>query len=196
MKPLSITYVHEPPRVVPDPYPIRPERYDQFINAVGRSARCRVRRVRGFLKDLVLGEGFILLNTRVHPGLALDECAPAARAGLAARMIPIELTQGTICESVLEPLSLAGGIDSLSLFDWDLSQWAPAVRPGARGLYGLRDVGLRVGAACELLESPRYGYFTSARHSGLPDLLVDYLRELASVRARTQNGVEAYAQRE
>lgn len=187
MSPLQITYVNEPPRIYPDPYPMRPERYNQFIDAVGRCAGRPVRCVRGFLKDVAPEHGFILLNARVHPRLVVNECAQAGRDSIASRLVPIELTQGRLCESVLEPLSLAGGIDSLSLFDWDLSIWAPAARPGARGLHGLREIGLRIGVSCLTLESPRYGYFTSAKHDGLPHLLVDYLRELERLRTGEQD---------
>lgn len=62
----------------------------------------------------------------------------------AARLIPIGATHRKICEAMLEPLSLPVGIDRLALSNWNASGW----ESGARGVYGLPYVGLRVGAHC------------------------------------------------
>lgn len=174
---LEITYVHEPRRTQSHPYPIPPVRYECFLDALGDYAGSKVIRRTGYLKDVAATvDGFILLNATIHPKAVLEECPAELRERLAARLVPIELTQQKICEAVLDPLSLAAGIDSLALFDWELGYWGRSAYRNT-GFYGHHEIGRRLGFNC-MLGSLRYSYLTSSRHAGLPHLLVDYLRAL------------------
>ena len=112
--------------------------------------------------------------------MALDECSAEQRIELAGRLVPIETSRIRIFEELLEPLSLAAAIDSMSMMEWERGD---PHQVGTRGLYGRRDVGQLVGAACLLFKSERYCYLQSPTHRGLPHLLADYLNALGEQRS-------------
>jgi len=173
---IPVTWVYEPPRLPPAPMHVGPEHYARFIEEVGHHAGVSIPLVRGFLRDVAPGEGFILLKASTHPKLVLDECAPERRAELASRLVPIVGDRTRIFENLLEPLSVPAAVDGMTLLEWKV---ADPVKPGARGPYGLRDIGHLVGASCLEFESARYCYLSSPTHQGLPHLLADYLAAYA-----------------
>jgi len=142
---IPITWVYEPPRLPPAPMQVGPEHYARFIEEVGRHAGVSVPLVHGFLRDVAPEEGFILLEASTHPKLVLDEFPPEKRAALAVRLVPMVISRTRIFESLLEPLSVPAAVDSMTLQEWRIAD--PAT-PGARGPYGLRDIGHLVGASC------------------------------------------------
>ncbi len=166
MSALSITFVCEPLESA--------ERCSRFVEDVGRHAGVTIARIPGLLRDVAPPKGFILLAAMNVPSMSLEECSPDRRAGLAARLVPIDVGRTRIFEELLEPLSVAAAVDSVSLWEWE--KWEPA--KGARGLHGRRDIGQIVGASCELWESARYCYLKSPTHRGLTHLLADYLAVL------------------
>jgi len=173
---IPITWVYEPPELPPGPDSVRPEYYARFIEELGRHAGVTIPLVQGLLRDVAPAEGLIVLNPSAHPKLVLDACAPEMRAQLASRLVPISGSRIRIFESLLEPLSVPAAVDAMTLLEWKTED--PAT-PGARGPYGLRDIGHLVGASCLEFESARYCYLSSPTHHGLPHLLADYLAAYA-----------------
>jgi len=159
------------------PNQVTPQIYGRFVEEVGRRAGVDIPFVEGFLRDVAPADGFILLNASAHPVMVVGECAPEQQADLASRLIPIDEDRVRIFEKLLEPLSIPGAIESMSLMEWELQDPATI---GARGLYGRHDIGEVVGARCNnLFRSARYCYLESSTHYGLPHLLADYLAALA-----------------
>jgi hypothetical protein len=151
------------------------ERYRRFISETSEHLGTEVSFVEGSLRDSAPPRGFILF-VGADVEVALHRCVPELRDGLAARLVPLAVSRPKIFERYLEPLSLAGAIDSMSRSEWENT--APLTM-GTRGLYGRKDVRSQIGASCLLFESERYCYFQSNTHQGLPHLVVDYLKALA-----------------
>jgi hypothetical protein len=173
MTTVEISFLHEHSEQSPS---VNPDRYGRFLDEVSHYHGANVPSIEGALQDVARPRGFILF-VGSHVEVALNRCEPEVRRRLAARLLPIEvLNRPKIFERVLEPLSLAGAIDSMSLSEW---MSTAATKVGARGLYGRKDVRSQIGASCLLFESERYCYFQSGTHQGLPHLVVDYLKALA-----------------
>jgi len=170
MTSVHITWVYEPTRSS-DQSMLSSQHYAPFIEQVGRYADVSIPLVQGFLRDVAPPEGIILLASSAHPKLVLDECAAEKQANLASRLVPIDESRIRIFDNLLEPLSIPAAVDGMTLHEWE----SGAGYPGARGPYGLRDIGRLVGASCLLFESARYCYLQSPTHRGLPHLLADYL---------------------
>lgn len=175
MTSLSLTFVCHP--FGPTLMSSGPERYMPFVDAVGRYGGQSVPFIQASLRDAAPTSGFVLF-AGANVKAALEECPLARRSELASRLIPIDASRTRILERLLEPLSLAAAIDDMSLREWETQ----TERLGASGLFGLQDVGKRVGAESLLYESERYCYLRSPTHHGLPHLLVDYLKELGMQR--------------
>lgn len=165
----------------------RPDRFGNFCDALGAHAGSAVHVATQSLCDVVkqYPDAYILLSTHRHPREALRECSIDVQARVAARVVALEQDGPRVAEDVLEPLSIAGAIDTWSLMTWkesywnrnDADHWKQAI--GTIGFLGLAGVGAGVGARCHPGDS-RYCYLSGPLHEGgLPHLMVDYLRALA-----------------
>jgi len=182
MTTMTVHFVHEPPReALPAGVGVSgPALYDRFVNELEHHAGIQISRVHGLLRDVAPPNGIVLFDGSADVEIALGECSPGVRADLQARIIPIGATRVRILDNLLEPLSLLAAIDGLSFWEWDTDE--PGTK-GARGLYGLRELGASVGARCAVFESARYCYLQSEAHDGLPHLLADYLRAAWAARS-------------
>ena len=182
MTELTLHFVHEPSRLdsVPGSVFAGPERYDRFVSELERYTGTGVSRASGRLCDVAPADGLVLLDGTVDVRESIAECSPDMQADLLTRVIPFGVGRTRIFEKLLEPLSLLAAIDVLSFWEWDTQEPDTS---GARGLYGLREVGARIGASCLVFESARYCYLQSEAHHGLPHLLADYLRAAWAARS-------------
>lgn len=186
---VRIVLVQEPTRAGFLPHTDRPDRFNRFIDELGKFAGASIMRMHGSLRDAIakFKHEYLLLHTRLHPRDALQECGEAAQAGVAARLVALDQHYPKVAEMVLEPLSIAAAIDTWSYNTWVADHWSgttSATGVHRPGVYGLTDVGARIGATLHPNESGRYCLFTGPRHEGgLPHLLVDYLRALDQVRS-------------
>ena len=174
---VPITWVYVPPLRPPDAMSSGPERYAGLIAEIGRFAEVSIPMVQGPLWSVAPLQGIILMSGASHPVVAINECAPERRIDLARRLVPIDVGRTRVFEELLEPLSLPAAVDSMTHLEWE---GADPNKPGARGPYGLREIGRLVGASCLLFESERYCYLHSPTHHGLPHLLADYLTAYAN----------------
>jgi hypothetical protein len=163
---VRLTWIFEPPPF-PDPYglrtPRKPDSYQPFFDEIGRQAAAAVERVEAFLDDVPPRDGFLLLQPSRDPG---------KRAITPGRwIVPIyKIWPEALYDRMIEDLAFPCGVDSMVMEAWLRGDRA------ARGLYGRSDVAQTIGADCAPSVSEQYGHLTSARHDGLPHLLVDYLR--------------------
>lgn len=178
----KITWVNEPNdspmmHLGPDP---------AFVAEVGRFAGVRVPLVEGRLLDVAPSDGYILLNAS-SPGEALHGANPEVVTDLASRLVPLDMGTAGIWKR-LEALSYPAWVSTSSQMSWRNGE-------GSQGIYGLREVGTRIGATCDphggwdpnahnAVGSERYCFLVSDRHEGLPHLLADYLITLHEVRTR------------
>lgn len=187
MAKLQIVLVEEPTRsgVAPDPRQRRPDRFNHFRDVLGAFAGAGVLLLRNSLREAasMYPNDYLLLNTYRHPREALLECGGDVRASVAARVVALEQDYPRLAECVLEPLAIAGAIDSWALNTWAASRWERGAAEhwkhvgGTIGFYGLTRVGAGIAARCHPGESARYCYLSGPLHEGgLPHLLVDYLR--------------------
>jgi hypothetical protein len=146
--------------------------YARFISEMGRHNGREVQIIDGALSDAP-STGFVLF-AGADVRVALNECPEGIRSELASRLVAVGGTRPKILEKVVEPLSLAGAIDSMSFLEWKVQ----GTTLGAWGLYGRKDLAERIGARCLLYKSARYCYLHSPTHDGLPHLVVDYLGAL------------------
>jgi hypothetical protein len=147
----------------------------RFFSEVGRHAGSPLKTYRA-PHDAPETDFLLLAGADVRTVLALYPLA--VRASFARRLIPINVSRPKIFESILEPLAIPGAVDPMSIVEWEHDE----NRPGAWGLFGIRDVGAKIGAACVLYSSERYCFLQSDAHRGLPDLLVSYLTAYAAAR--------------
>ena len=175
---LKICFVREPERF-PVPAGLQAGTLDffvPFVDAVARQAGVEVPRLEGFLRDVVPPDGFILFDGSAE--VSLQECAPERRDSLAARMVPLDAPTSRVC-TWLESFSVPAAITEIGTWLTNSCRAPESRRPGAHGLYGIRDIGARIGALVgpgpALFHSAHYNYLASPTHDGLPHLLVDYL---------------------
>lgn len=183
---LELSFVREPGRFpVPAGLDTRGlDIYTPFVDAVSRHADVAIPRINGFLRDVAPPDGFILFVGSAE--VSLEECAPERRASLAARMVPLRVPGSRVCEW-LESFSVPAAVTEIGSWLTDSWQSADERPPGAWGLYGIRDIGARIGALVgpgpALFHSARYNYLASPTHEDLPHLLVDYLTAYQEVAA-------------
>lgn len=176
MTPMRITWICEPGES--PSFHLSPD--EELVRRVAEHAGVDIPRVDGQLVDHVPAEGFILLRS-VRPHEALAACRPEEWAGLAARVIAMDVSRSRIFSHLLDGLGLAAAIDYPSHLEWQRSG-----RAGRAGLFGQKAVAAALGAICDpgAGSSDRYCYLTSEVHDGLPHLLADYLRVLGELRDR------------
>lgn len=174
---MKIAYMYEPVRDAAMSYALSPQRFVQFVDALGLIADVSVVHDCDYLKD-VHTDGFILLYSE-NPSRAIMECSQEMRGDISSRLILLEPPPGFV-ETLLEPCSIAAAIDSLSYIGWGLAELASSsAGHSACGLFGQCDVGHFIGAPCQR-KSTRYGYLMSSSARALPHLLVAYLQALAA----------------
>jgi hypothetical protein len=169
MNTLDITFVYQRTRDLPDRPVSASREYARFIDELAHHAGSAIQTIEQ-LRDAPESDFIVFGGADVR--VSLNECPIEQRACIARRLVPINASRSGIFENLLEPLSLAGAIDALSMVEWKM--WEP-YRVGTRGLHGLRDVGRLAGASCLIFESERYCFLESSTHRGLPHLLADYL---------------------
>jgi hypothetical protein len=176
--PLPLTLLFEPPRRPPGPQQIGADDFAPLAAALSAHLFAAVPLVQGYLRD-TRPAGLILLHAELSPQAVLAECPEHGRTALAARLIPLAVSEKGVCE-MLEALGLPAAVSNFGLSQW---QAAEPGETGASGIYGLRNLARASHARIDTLRgpvSPRYGHLVSKTHHGLPHLLADYLRVLAA----------------
>jgi hypothetical protein len=180
MTPLSISFVCYPPNE-PQHQGALTARCSRFISELGQHIHSPLTTYNRLHE--APGSDFIVLSG-ADARAALESYPIDAQPGFARRLIPINASRPRILERLLEPLSVPCAVDAMSLAEWEQTD---ASQLGARGIYGLREVGKAVGATCLLFESERYCFLQSAVHNGLPHLLASYLTALLHYRTTASN---------
>lgn len=147
-----------------------------FVDAIANHARAEIPRIEGFLRDVAPADGFILFAGSAE--VSLKECSAERRATLLSRMVLLGGLPSRACQW-LESFSMPAAVSEIGSWLTDSRLPLEERSRGAHGLYGIRDVGARIGAldgpGPRLYHSSRYSYLSSPTHDGLPHLLVDYL---------------------
>jgi hypothetical protein len=153
----------------------------RFLDELSSQLGASIPVIHGELREMYPAEGYIILVSRNHPKLSLDQCDTAHLKEISARLVALFVDPHHDFDLLLEPFSLAAAISSLAFVEW---QGTPPDRVGARGLYGLRGACGVIGAECvDLFSSEHYCYLQSKTHMGLPHLLADYLFRLPDIRS-------------
>jgi hypothetical protein len=173
MTSLSVAFVYQSPAAHPGQGMAV---YSRFVAELGQHAASPLETF-GRLHEVP--ESAFIIFAGDDARATLESYPVDQRPSIAARLIPINASRPRIFERLLEPLSIPGAIDSMSLLEWEMQN---SSTKGTRGLYGLREIGNAAGAECRLFESKHYCFLQSATHTGLPHLLADYLLALLSVR--------------
>lgn len=186
MSALQLTFINEPPAASHIRNPATEEHLEHLIVALEQAAGLAVRRVTGFLHEVLPSAGFILLAPSARPVTSLEALSPDSCMTVASRVVPVGISHVGIFDDLLERFSLPAAVDALSLAEWISSKEALL---GAWGPHGLRTVGLALGATClrrrrdpQPFESGRYCRLHGPLYHGLPHLLADYLRAVGGER--------------
>lgn len=172
---LRIAYVDEAPGPFPSEDDLGPK-YLRFISELEQHLGIRAERFRKV--EEALGFDFILLSG-ADVGNVLRRLADDIGDRFKQRVIPLNASRSKIFERLLEPYKIPAAVDTLSLIE----DWMLVTESGltARALYGLRDIGILIGASCFVFpQSEHYCNLQSKTHQGLPHLLASYLSMLHS----------------
>lgn len=146
-------------------------RDERFIDEVASCAGVAIERLEGRLLEVAPADGFIILNS-FGPYESLAGCEPARLAGLAPRLIPLDVSGSRICDRLLEPLALAAAVDGPAHLAWTRD---PVNARGGQGLFGLRAIARVLGMATDVGGSVHYCRIVGPP---LPQLLAAYLAAL------------------
>jgi len=101
--------------------------YSRFVAELGQHAASPLKTF-GRLHEAPESDFIIFAGDDARATL---ESYPAdQRPGIAARLIPINASRPRIFERLLEPLSIPGAIDSMSLLEWEQQTRAALAREG------------------------------------------------------------------
>jgi hypothetical protein len=145
--------------------------YDEFAEALGRHSRFDVRVIEDELHT-VEDDAFVLLDTDFLD-VEVAECQSAVR-----RTILVNCERFPACVERLDELGHAGAIPRGRYSHWQHRR----AKEGGGGLFGLRAVADRMGAASlGGYISPRYRDVNSERCRDLPELVAAYIETFAEM---------------
>jgi hypothetical protein len=171
MKLLPVTFVYQSALSPLSSMATGIEGYAKFMTALQRQRGISLTVIERRLAEVIDLPGYLLFGG-ADCLVALFECPVERQSSVALRLVPLNASRPKIFQKLLEPYSLAGAIDDMSLLEWE----SPNVGPiDAHGLFGRKDIANLIGATPDFLISERYAYLKSSTHDGLPHLLADYL---------------------
>lgn len=157
------------------------DRFDElrFIDELAPFCACPVSVVEMALADVEAIDGFVLFRTSHSEGL-LDGVSSERRVALAQKLVPIGDSKSTnVTLAMLERFSFPAAIRGGSFDEWER---AHLVKMGHAGIFGVRQVGERIGVTNTFLGSERYCFF-DAPDVTVPELLARYLSALQADQA-------------
>jgi hypothetical protein len=177
----NITIVAEPSRFS-GPVPAHPATssrelyaYDDFAKALASRSGSRVEVVEERLCAAPPG-GLILLDATSDLDRVLGECPPAMAAALPRRILLLNADRSAVLD-LLERYRLVGAVTQQRYFDWLHHR----DRESGGGLYGLKSVGLQLGAVCSpAFHSQDYCLLGGTPAADLPSLVVAYLEHYSN----------------
>ena len=154
--------------------------YARFLEGLGHHLNNTVPLVQAPLCEVKARFDLAVLET-LDVEQSLARCDANEQARLAKRLVLVYPRRGKgAFHAQMEKLCLAGALDSGAIAGWNSTE--STGRP-VEGLTGKRDLATTINATCmEDLMMPPTGYcfMVSMKHRGLPHLLADYLRALAT----------------